>query len=307
MSDQTRGFLYIIFGVTLLGLLSMSIKIIYGLGISERNLTPLFTLIIAIVSFMNVFKFKREKIKLKETKLKYMILQGVFGSAIYVACFYRSLIYLDASVSIMILYSNCIFVFLYETLIKRKKVSTVGIISLIVLLVGLILTTGVFSESLQVSSIGILYAIVASLGFAFQNINLCENLSDVDTTVSLLYTSLFSFITLVAFYGPKNIIDFQPTILNISVLLFIAVVTGYLPALLQYKGILLVGAYKASVISSLEIPITAVMAFFILSEKLNITQIIGMILIVTGSIYIQKNQQISIKTKTRNEVLKVKF
>ena len=288
MKKEFYGYIYLIIAVILLSSLSMMVKFIYALGVPETSLSPLFVCVSAVVTGSYVLLKKRDKLNLVWEKKKYLIIQGVFGMAMLTACFYKSLMYLDTAVAIMILYCNCIFVFLYNVLIKHKKMSKIATISMGLVLVGLIFSTGVMDGSFKLNFKGIAYACLGSIGYAVQNINVDENLSDIDVSLSLFFTQLIGAICLVVVYTPAKIFNFSPTPIVILVIVACSLVTGLLPLVFQYKGVILVGAYKASIVSTLELPITALFAFILYSETISITQIIGMIFIVLGSYNISK-------------------
>ena len=297
MKKEVIGYIYLIAAVTLLSLLSMVVKYIYMLGVPETSLSPLFVCIAASGTGSYVLLRKRDKLNLKWNRMKYLIIQGVFGMAMLTAGFYKSLIYLDTAVAIMILYCNCIFVFLFNLLIKHKKMSRIAVFSMGIVIIGLILSTGAMDGAFKLNIKGIVYACLGSVGYAVQNINVEENLSDLDVSISLFFTQLIGAACLVLVYSPTRIFDFSPSPTAILILVAGAFVTGLLPLLLQYKGVILVGAYKASIISTMELPITALFAYSFLAETISYSQLIGMIFIVLGSFNIQRDEDTAKSTK----------
>ncbi len=289
MKNQTKGFIFLVTGVTLYAMLSIFVKIIYSLGIPEASVTPIFILIMVISSIAYVYINNKGNFKVKKGKLKYLIIQGVIANGMTTAFFYKSLVLIDASVAIMLLYSNCIFVMLFEVLFKKNKISKIGIISMMSVIIGLALSTGLVEKSVNVSLLGIIYGVIASIGYAVQNVNIEENLHDINHMAAIMYAQVFALITMVVLYNPLEVFNFTPTLLNITVLIIGALITGLAPQILQFKGILILGAYKSSIISTAELPITALMAFIVLSERTSIIQIIGMLFIIYGGYNIQKH------------------
>jgi drug/metabolite transporter (DMT)-like permease len=67
----------------------------------------------------------------------------------------------------------------------------------------------------------------------------------------------------------------------------LAVVSGILPIIFIYKGIKLVGADKASIVATSELPLTILMSFLVLGERMNIVQLSGIALIICSIIILQ--------------------
>lgn len=295
MTEEIKGLIYLLLAVTLLALSSMMVKYLYMYGVPETSLTPIFVCAGAVGTGIYTLLKKRDKLKLNWYKIKFLMIQGVIGTAMYTAFFYKSLVYIEATVAIMILYCNCIFVFIYKRFVKGVKMSKSAIFSMMIVIVGLVFSTGVFDDIAQLNVHGLLYACCASLGYAVQNINLEEKLSDMDLSVVLFYTQLIGAVCLLIVYSPTNVFDFHLTPSLFLLITVSAMLLGVLPMFLQYKGLIVVGAYKASIISTLELPITAVLAYLLISETISYTQFIGMTMIVFGSINIQRKQKL-IKT-----------
>ena len=57
MKDTNKGFIYMMIGVFLFSILSIMVKIVYSMGISETTLTPLFSLFVFILCIKAVFSF----------------------------------------------------------------------------------------------------------------------------------------------------------------------------------------------------------------------------------------------------------
>lgn len=291
MKKSTKGFIYILIGVTLYATLSIFTKILYKIGLPETSLTPLIPLIGFLASLIYNKLIVKKNCKIRKEKYINILFHGLISIGLFNICFFKSLEYLDASITIMILYCNCIFVFLYQTLIKKNKISKVSIISMITVIIGLVLSSGLIGiENMTINKIGLLYAIGSSICYAFFSINVEENLSEIDPTVTVMYALGIGFVFLILVYTPTVVFSFSASITNVTILVLAAILTGLMPLILFYYGINYLGAYKASIIGTLELPITGVLAFLLLSEPLTPIRIISMILIMAGSISIQKNK-----------------
>jgi drug/metabolite transporter (DMT)-like permease len=77
----------------------------------------------------------------------------------------------------------------------------------------------------------------------------------------------------------------------------LAIISGILPVVFLYKGIGIVGADKASIVATAELPITIILAYLILGEKMNIVQGIGIFFIIASIILLQSENNILVWTK----------
>ncbi len=287
MKDTNKGFIYMLIGVFLFSILSITVKIVYSMGISETTLTPLFSLFVFIITFVYNMIKNRDKLKIEKRKIKFIILQGLIGVALVNTFLNRSLLYIDASIAIMLLYINCIFIFLYKKIFRNNKFNITSIISMIIVIGGLILASNPQTAGKVYNTKGLIFGLCASLCYTFYNLNIEENLNDIDTNVVIMYSQLISFIFLISIYNPIKVFDFNLTISNISLLFIMAFSFSFLPMFFIMKGINNLGAYKSSVIGTMELPVTAIIAFIALGETMTILQIIGMVMVVLGAIKIK--------------------
>jgi len=78
----------------------------------------------------------------------------------------------------------------------------------------------------------------------------------------------------------KNIINLSPQM--IALIVIISSVTTVLPSFLLAKGVILIGSERATVIGTLELPITILLAYLFLSEVMVPMQLLGIVLVVTA-------------------------
>jgi drug/metabolite transporter (DMT)-like permease len=62
---------------------------------------------------------------------------------------------------------------------------------------------------------------------------------------------------------------------------------AHFPVIFLYKGIRIVGADKASIVANAELPITIVLSFLVLEERMGPVQLFGILLIMCSIILLQ--------------------
>jgi drug/metabolite transporter (DMT)-like permease len=82
--------------------------------------------------------------------------------------------------------------------------------------------------------------------------------------------------------------EFTPNLLIYACEL--GVISGILPVVFLYKGISLLGADKASIVATTELPITIILSYFVLGEKMELVQLFGIVMIMFSIIILQKEE-----------------
>ena len=158
---------------------------------------------------------------------------------------------------------------------------------MIIVIGGLFLASNPETAGKVYNTKGLLLGLGASLCYTFYNINLEENLYDIDTNVIIMYSQLISVILLMSVYNPVKVFDFNITITNILLLFIMTFTFSFLPMFFIMKGIDKLGAYKSAIVGTMELPITAILAFFALSETMTFMQVIGMVMVIIGAVKIK--------------------
>ena len=283
-----KGYIYAMLSAFLFALLSIVSKIIYKKGISAQTLALLQSIITSITVWIYVAIFKRDKLSIRGKTVK-VILQGVFGSALVGIFFYKSLYLINASITVMLLFISPVFVLLYYRIFKKIKLDRNNVLALVLTLFGCSLVVNIYGISdYKVNILGIIYGIIASVFYAFLNVNAEEHLGDIDPFVIVAYSSAIASIVLLILYKPTSITSVNYDFVTIISLLELSIVSNLVPVILVYKAINIIGAYKTSVVGTLELPITAVLSFFILGDKLICAQLLGVVIVIIGIIKMKR-------------------
>ncbi|MEG0663077.1 MAG: DMT family transporter, partial [Anaerovoracaceae bacterium] len=89
--------------------------------------------------------------------------------------------------------------------------------------------------------------------------------------------------------NPKILVSFpQLPLMGLLIIALSAVLTRLIPVFFMYEGIRRIGAEKASVMATLELPITLIIAFLFLGETLTWIQFVGVSVIVVATGVLQK-------------------
>lgn len=151
-------------------------------------------------------------------------------------------------------------------------------------MVGAMLVLDVFSMvGASLPMIGILFGIGSALTYAFYNVYADLKMVQINHFTVLFYTMTFSlgasFITLMGVEGAIPAISFAAVIK----LLIIGIVSGILPVIFFYRSVALIGSERTSIVATLEIPITLLVAFVVIGERMGLIQLVGVLLVIGAS------------------------
>ena len=288
-NKTTLGLLAMMMGAFLYASLSIGIRFLYSQGISETSVTPLFTLVVALSASLWSILFYKKELIIPKSQWKAIVFQGLVGTAGVNLLYYKALEQLSASVAITLLFLNPVFIFLFQWLVDRNKPSILRIIALCFVLVGLISISGLLDptneSSLPLS--GILLGIGASLCYGAMHINVEKRLGGIKPAVIAMYASSLATVVLFTLYGPRNILSFDMNPVSILSIGGLGVLTGLAPLLFIYYALIHIGAFTTSMIGTIELPITAMLGYWLLKETMTQGQWIGMTFILIGVLLVQ--------------------
>jgi drug/metabolite transporter (DMT)-like permease len=170
---------------------------------------------------------------------------------------------------------------LLEWFIDKKAPETKKIIAVGVVLIGTLLATNIVHNSLQIDWKGIFWGLLAAASFTTTMFTANKVALELSSAQRSLYMLLGGavIVFLFALYT-------QQTSFNYSIFLeyglFLALFGTIIPPLLMNAGFPLTGIGLGSIVSSLELPVSVLMAFFILNEQVVFLQWVGIILILVA-------------------------
>lgn len=288
---KLKGFIYAIISSIFFGSAGIFVKSSYTENFSPVDLLMLQYIIAILILFMICIVKYRTSLKLTKSMLKKLIIQGVVGNTFMTVFFYSSFKYLDMAVATMLLYTYPAMVAVVSFIFLKAKISKLKIAAIFGTFLGSLLVLNIFSSSFNsISMIGILFGVLAAVFYAFMNLYAEKIVEDVPSMVITFYTTVFSLIVLFiinyGFIGKIPTIT-PESILNAALLAFFCEI---IPLTLLYSAIKYIGSISTSIITTVELPASAVFSYFIMHESISFIQIIG-ILIIGYSVIILKKEK----------------
>lgn len=193
--------------------------------------------------------------------------------------YYMSVQYLPVSVGIVLLMQTVWMGVILEMILHRKVPGSRKILSVFIILVGTLLATNIFKESITINWVGIGWGLLAALSYTAS----VYASNSVELQLPPLKRSLFlilgGLITIACIFHTAINQDFSFDIF-LRWGLFLSLFGTILPPLLFTKGMPLTGMGLGAIIAAVEIPVSVLMAHFVLGEVVNSAQWTGIVLIL---------------------------
>jgi drug/metabolite transporter (DMT)-like permease len=261
-------------------------KYILTEGIDAWTLTLMQVIISSLVMFaISATKAPegiRKKFTIKKSDFKWFLMIAIFGGIGTQLALYYCLERVDAGIGSMLLFLHPVVICIFFMVTGVRRVTLINKLALIFVLLGSMLVLNIFGESHTWTWPGIFFGVVSFLCCATFFLILDLRLSQYPITVIFTYDwGIASIIMLVVNpLAVKNVFGLSPEMIALIVL--ISSVTTVLPSFLLAKGVLLIGAERATVVGTLELPITVLLAFLFLSEIMVPMQLLGVVLVVSA-------------------------
>ena len=293
MQNTRIGYIYVFLAASFFAFIGVLGKDLISAGIVPLDLIILQYAATVLIMF-GYFVFTDLKVlKLTKHEVKKILIQGIIGSSGTTIFFYLALEHVNAGIASMLLFTHPVLINVYFLISKTKKINMINNIALVLAILGSIMVINIFAFNMTSTPIiGIIFGLLASAAYAFFNIYAELEFKEAKPMVTTFYSS--GVILAVALLMNPGFLafDFELSWRTMFYIVRLAVIAGILPVVFLYKGIGIVGADKGSIIATAELPITVLLAYFLLGENMNFIQIIGVFLIIASIILLQNENNI---------------
>jgi drug/metabolite transporter (DMT)-like permease len=272
-------------------MLATFVKIAYSEGFTTPEVTVAQFIygIIGIVLVNTIQKFK-SKNQANTASAKTIIQLMVAGTSLGITSvfYYLAVKYIPVSIAIVLLMQTVWMGVLFEMLLEKKIPSTQKIISVFVVLVGTALATNIIENKLGTDWRGILLGLLSAASFTTTMFTANRVGINVSSAQRSLFMLLGGAVIVFGFAIATQTGDFNFEIFakwGIVLALFGTII----PPLLFNLGFPLTGIGLGSIVSALELPVSVLMAYFLLNENINTWQWIGIVLIILAIVIMNIN------------------
>ncbi|ESU22216.1 permease of the drug/metabolite transporter (DMT) superfamily [Flavobacterium enshiense DK69] len=286
-----KGAFQVGLGATSYGMLATFVKLAYKENYTTAEvLSSQFILGIIGILLINYFrktKKRDEVIKASKSNIFHLMLAGT-STGMTGIFYYLAVKYIPVSIGIVLLMQTVWMGVLLEWILDKKIPSLQKTAAVIIVLIGTILATNLIKTNIQLDWRGIVWGILASISFTTTMFTANRIAIGISSAQRSLYMLLGGTIIVLGFA-----IATQTTPYNINIFMKWGIILSLfgtiIPPLLMNAGFPNTGIGLGSIVSSLELPVSVMMAYFILNETVILSQWIGILLIIGAVVIMNVN------------------
>ena len=290
-NNVLKGVFLVALGATTYGMLATFVKMAYSEGYTTAEVTTSqFVLGIIGILLINAFqkiKHKNNVVKATSKNIFSLMLAGT-SLGMTSLFYYLAVKYIPVSIGIVLLMQTVWMGVLLEMILEKKLPSKQKVIAVFIVLVGTVLATNIINNDIKLDWRGIAWGIMAAASFTTTMFTANRVATEISSAQRSLYMLLggavivfsFAFITQVT---PFNLEIFMKWGIVLS--LFGTII----PPMLMNAGFPLTGIGLGSIVSALELPVSVMMAYILLNEKVILLQWVGIVLIILAIIIMNVN------------------
>jgi len=309
--NTAKGVLLVAIGASSFGMLASFVKLAYKGGYTTAEVTLSQVLLgLLCVTLINTLRKKpADEAKASSKDIRQLILAGTsmgFTSVLY----YMAVSYINASIAVVLLMQSVWIGIVLDSIATKTFPNKLKIVSVLLILTGTVLATNILASEIQLDIRGVIFGFMAACSFAttlFASGRIANHLAAPKRSMFMLcgaatIVCIFVFVTQI---GPNNseimmnfytsfsdnttgIRDFDWSIFY-GWGLVLALFGTVLPPIFLNMGFPLTGVGLGSIISSLELPASVTVAFFVLGEKVILIQWTGILMILGAIVLMNSN------------------
>lgn len=286
-----KGVFLVALGATSYGMLATFVKMAYEEGFTTAEVTTSqFILGLIGILLINAFqkvKYKTKVVRATSTNIFKLMLAGT-SLGMTSLFYYLAVKYIPVSIGIVLLMQTVWMGVLLEMILEKKLPSLQKIIAVFIVLIGTVLATNILNSTIELDWRGIGWGVLAAASFTTTMFTANRVALEISSAQRSLYMLLGGAIIVFSFAFATQITPF-----NFSIFLKWGIVLSLfgtiIPPMLMNAGFPLTGIGLGSIVSALELPVSVMMAFVLLNEKVVFLQWIGIILIILAIIIMNIN------------------
>ena len=288
-----KGVLLVGLGATSYGMLATFVKMAYDENYSTAEVTVA-QFVLGILGILSINAFQKNKkgnavIKASRKNIFQLMLAGT-SLGLTSVFYYLTVKYIPVSIAIVLLMQTVWMGVLLEMMLDKKRPSTQKIISVFIVLIGTVLATNLLQTEIHLDWRGIGLGLLAAASFTTTMFTANRVAVGISSAQRSLYMLLGGAVIVFAFAMVT-----QSTPFNFNIFMkwgiILALFGTIIPPMLMNAGFPLTGIGLGSIVSALELPVSVLMAYFLLNETVNTLQWFGITLILAAIVLMNANHK----------------
>jgi drug/metabolite transporter (DMT)-like permease len=292
-NEIVKGVFLVALGATSYGMLATFVKLAY-LDAEKFTTAEVTTsqfvygiLGILLINLFQKFNNKSEVVKATPKNIFNLMLAGTSLGATSVF-YYLCVKYIDVSIAIVLLMQTVWMGVLLEWILDQKAPSKQKTIAVFVVLIGTLLATNLLFNEIELNILGVFWGMLAAASFTTTMFTANKVALGISSAQRSLFMLLGGAIIVLIFsiYTQNRPFNFA-IFTNYGI--FLALFGTIIPPMLLNAGFPKTGIGLGSIVSSLELPVSVLMAYFLLNETVVFSQWIGILLIIMAIVIMNIN------------------
>lgn len=290
-NNVLKGVFLVALGATTYGMLATFVKMAYSEGYTTAEVTTSqFILGIIGILIINAFQKVKNKEKVVKATSKNIFHLMLAGTSLGMTSlfYYLAVKFIPVSIGIVLLMQTVWMGVLLEMILEKKLPSKQKVFAVFIVLIGTVLATNIINNDIVLDWRGIVWGILAAASFTTTMFTANRVATGISSAQRSLYMLLGGAVVVFTFAFFTQVTPF-----NLAIFLKWGIVLSLfgtiIPPLLMNLGFPLTGIGLGSIVSALELPVSVMMAYVLLNEKVILTQWIGIVLIILAIIIMNVN------------------
>ncbi|MFG4001720.1 EamA family transporter [Flavobacterium aquidurense] len=290
-NNVLKGVFLVAIGATTYGMLATFVKMAYTEGYTTAEVTTSqFILGIIGILIINAFQKIKHKDKVVKATKKNIFSLMLAGTSLGMTSlfYYLAVKYIPVSIGIVLLMQTVWMGVLLEMILEKKLPSKQKVIAVLIVLFGTVLATNIIHNDVELDWRGLAWGVLAAASFTTTMFTANSVATEISSAQRSLYMLLGGSIIVFSFA-----IATQVTPFNFEIFMkwgiILALFGTIIPPMLMTAGFPLTGIGLGSIVSALELPVSVMMAYVLLDEKVILSQWIGIVLIILAIIIMNVN------------------
>lgn len=245
------------------------------------------TFSVLVLMVILLARFGRDFLRINSRDLVLCALAGTLGVAGSNFFYYLAIQKATVAIAITLQYTAPVWVLLYMALSGRERAPWRRFFSVLLAMLGIALTIGLFSSGLKLNITGAAAALLASFSFAFYNIMASSLVRRHHYLKVMLYTLLAAAVLWMVVNPPWRLAAQSYNLRQWGFLFAFACLSLLLPYSLYFNGLKYLDATRAVIASCLEPVFAILFAAAFVGEGVHGLQVVGILAVLTATVMAQ--------------------
>lgn len=287
--SQRYGYFFVIFSALCFGSMGIIIKTAYRFGATPLQLLFLRLATASLLLWLTLLVRREQRPRLTAGNLAVFAALGLSFAVAAVAIFF-ALRWTSAAMVSILTYTYPMIVAVLVAVFFREKFGAWKYWSLGLSFAGCLLILQLYRPgSLAANWRGIALGLLSGIAYAIFNVIGQKTTEKYSPLVVSTYSMSYSLLFVSLLQSPGFLVNGTLSLPVLGCGVALGFVAAYLSLLFYMQGVAMLGASRASVVSTVEPAFTALLAWIILNEKLEVLQAAGGLLILAGVLAAQKS------------------